>query len=228
MGLWLTTVRHYYIHGSSWVLSSLQSTSTQRGGVSVSQSSSSSAGRYGAAVLLTSIISVQIQELLFVYRIPQPCVVNRRQSSRKSLHTRKNLRCRHGIEILFACHFVIRKFLDLKQMEFQYLEKRNLFLLAILTGKIHLESDWSEEEVFNEIRSVFCGPKQNESNFPFDILQLAGSGTKSLVVPALSSSFKWTPKEVAGRYDSTVYILCKKNIMKEICVANLFNSLALV
>ncbi len=82
-------------------------------------------------MLLTSIISVLIQDLLFVYRIPLPSVVNRRQSSRNSLPTRKKPRC-HGMEILFACHFVILKCLDLKQMEFQYLEKRNLFLLAIV------------------------------------------------------------------------------------------------
>ncbi len=106
-------------------------------------------------------------------------------------------------------------------------KKKSILAGHSLIGKIHLESDWSEE-VFNEL--FFCGPMQNESNFPFDILQLAGSGTKSLVVPALSSSFKWTPKEVAGRYDSTVYILCKKNIMNEVCVANFiqFTSTSLI
>lgn len=56
----------------------------------------------------------------------------------------------------------------------------------------------------------------NDPNFPFDILQSTGSGTKSLVVPALSSSFKWTPKEVAGRGDSTVYILCRKALKIEV------------
>lgn len=96
--------------------------------------------------------------------------------------------------------------------------KKKKFILAAqgLTGKVHLESDWGEEQVFNEIRSVFSEAMGNDSNFPFEILQLAGTGIKSLIVPALSSSFKWTPKEVAGRYDSTIYILCKKNIANEV------------
>ena len=59
-------------------------------------------------------------------------------------------------------------------------------------------------DVFNEIRSVFSEPMNNDPAFLFDMLQLTGTGTKTLGVPALSSSFRWTPKEVAGRADSTI------------------------
>ena len=78
---------------------------------------------------------------------------------------------------------------------------------------MHLESDWNEDDIFNEIRSVFSEPMNADATF----LQMTGAGTKSLVVPALSSSFKWTPKEVAGRADSTtIYILCKRKLKNEV------------
>ena len=89
-------------------------------------------------------------------------------------------------------------------------KKKSILAAQGLIGKVHRESDWNEDDVFNEIRSVFSEPMGDDAAFTFDILQLTGAGTKSLVVPALSSLFKWTPKEVAGRADSTVYILCKK------------------
>ena len=94
--------------------------------------------------------------------------------------------------------------------------KKHILAAQGLLGKVHLESDWSENDVFSEIRSVFSKPMGNDAMFPFDILQLTGSGTKSLVIPALSSSFKWTPKEVAGRADSTIYIMCKKKLKNEV------------
>ncbi len=87
-----------------------------------------------------------------------------------------------------------------------------------LIGKVHLESDWQEEELFAEIRSVFASAMSNDEAFPFKILLLTGSGTKSLTVPSLSYSFKWTPKEVAGRADSSVYILAGKNLKNEVNV----------
>ena len=55
-----------------------------------------------------------------------------------------------------------------------------------------------------------------EEDFPFCVLLMTGSGTKSLMKPSLSSSFKWTPKEVAGRADSCVYILAEKKLKNEV------------
>ena len=68
-----------------------------------------------------------------------------------------------------------------------------------LIGKVHLES-----ELFIEVRSVFKDVMGADENFPFTFLVPTGGGLKSLTKPALSSSFKWTPKEVAGRSDSTI------------------------
>ena len=82
-------------------------------------------------------------------------------------------------------------------------KKQALFASHGLIGKIHLESDWSEDEVFAEVRSVFHDAMGGDVNFPFMFLLPTGGGLKSLTKPALSSSFKWTPKEVAGRADST-------------------------
>ena len=57
---------------------------------------------------------------------------------------------------------------------------------------------------------------------------MTGAGTKSLVVPALSSSFKWTPKEVAGRADSTIYILCKRKLKNEVQFYSCYISLTVL
>ena len=85
-------------------------------------------------------------------------------------------------------------------------KKRSILVANGIIGKIHLESDWSEEEVFTEIRSVFSDVMNANASFPFKILLPTGSGTKSLMVPSLSASYKWTPKEVAGKADSSIYI----------------------
>ena len=82
-----------------------------------------------------------------------------------------------------------------------------------LIGKIRLKSDMSEDAIFDEIRSVFEQPMRGRQNFPFDILQHAGGGSKSLVVPAVSSSFHWTASVVAGKNSkSPIYILALEDI----------------
>ena len=68
-----------------------------------------------------------------------------------------------------------------------------------LIGKIHLESSMTEEEIMDEIRSVFRKSMGGSTSFAFEILQPAGGGSKSLVVPAVSSSFSWTASAVAGK-----------------------------
>ena len=95
-------------------------------------------------------------------------------------------------------------------------KKRAILAQKGLIGKIHLESDWSEEELFAEVRSVFNEVTGDDTNFPFTLLVPTGGGSKSLTKPALSSSFKWTPREVAGRADSTIYILAGKELKNEV------------
>ena len=66
-----------------------------------------------------------------------------------------------------------------------------------LIGKLHLTSEMTDNEVAGEIRSVFQVPMGNNPTFPFLYLQSTGGGSNSLTVPCQSSSFKWTPHQVA-------------------------------
>ena len=97
-------------------------------------------------------------------------------------------------------------------------KKRAILAANGLIGKIHLESDWMEDDVFAEIRSVFCDVMEEDDTFPFKILLPTGSGTESLTIPSLSSSYKWTPKEVAGKAGSTIYILAEKVLKVQVCI----------
>lgn len=54
----------------------------------------------------------------------------------------------------------------------------------------------TEEEVLEEVRSVFKEAMGNDSSFPFRFLQVAGGGSKSLTIPVLSASYTWTAREV--------------------------------
>ena len=85
-----------------------------------------------------------------------------------------------------------------------------------LIGKLHLESMWSQEEVFSEIRSVLQDVIENDAHFPFKILLSIGSGTKCLAIPSLSGTYKWTQREVAGRADTCIYILVEKDLKNEV------------
>ena len=80
-----------------------------------------------------------------------------------------------------------------------------------LKGKIRLSSAMSEEEIMEEIRSVFRRSFNNQ-DFSFDILQHGGGKFKSLVVPALSSSYVWTASAVAGTSKTPIYILAHSDI----------------
>lgn len=84
-------------------------------------------------------------------------------------------------------------------------------------GKIHLVSTMSVEEVESEVRSVFSRPMGGRSDFPFVYLQSTGSGTRTLTVPSVSPSFRWTAQQVAKLGSSTqaVYIMAKELLVKE-------------
>ena len=71
----------------------------------------------------------------------------------------------------------------------------------------------SEDEIYKEIRSVFSKPMGENSQFPFQVLQPAGSGCKTLALPPVSSSFTWTAREVTGSSRSTIYILAGDDLV---------------
>ena len=86
-----------------------------------------------------------------------------------------------------------------------------------LVGRICLTSDMSEDDIFKEIRSVFRGPMEDNEYFKFNILQSTGGSSKTLVVPALSSSYKWTASAVAPKHVKTpIYILAREPL--KVCI----------
>ena len=62
---------------------------------------------------------------------------------------------------------------------------------------------------------MFNKPMGDREDFPFEFLQATGSGTRSLTVLAVSSSFRWTAQPVAklGGYKQAIYILAKDNLV---------------
>ena len=98
-------------------------------------------------------------------------------------------------------------------------KKKDILASFGLVGRLHLESDWSEQEVITEVRSTFTESVNENVNFKF--LQFTGTGTKSLVVPKVSASYKWGPKEVAGRADRPVYLLLQDDLENEVCLQSL-------
>lgn len=95
-------------------------------------------------------------------------------------------------------------------------KKKDVLASFGLIGKIHLESTWTESEVQDEIRSVFEDVMDKDDSFPFNFLQVTGTGSKSLILPKVSASYKWTPREVAGRADRPLYILLKRHMKDEV------------
>ena len=82
-----------------------------------------------------------------------------------------------------------------------------------LIGKVRLSSDMTEEEVLDEIRSVFHVQMNDDPFFEFHILQATGSTSKSLTIPAVSSSFKWTAAAIAGKNSkASIYILARDKL----------------
>ena len=82
-----------------------------------------------------------------------------------------------------------------------------------LIGKLHLTSTMSDEEVIAEICTVFKDQMNNDPKFPFVYLQPTGGESKSLTIPSQSSSFKWTPQQVArlSGQSGTIYNLLSQN-----------------
>ena len=84
-----------------------------------------------------------------------------------------------------------------------------------LIGKIALDSSMSEDEIFHEIRSVFCGPMNHNNNFAFKVLQTMGGSNKSLTIPAVSHSFEWTASTIVPKSNKvSIYILAREPLVK--------------
>ena len=63
----------------------------------------------------------------------------------------------------------------------------------------------TELQMFDEIRSIFHSP-MNE--FSIRILQMSGGGSKTLTIPVVSSTYKWTASAVAGKNAKwAIYVL---------------------
>ena len=73
----------------------------------------------------------------------------------------------------------------------------------------------SEEEIREEICTVFDTAFDGDRHFPFKFLQSVGSGSNCLTIPCTSSSFEWTAKEIISSVGKgALYILAQKEIMK--------------
>ena len=82
-----------------------------------------------------------------------------------------------------------------------------------LLGKIRLYSLMTEDDIFTEIQSVFSVPMGEKEDFNFTILQLTGGGSKSLIIPALSPTYKYIANAAAGKNSKMlIYILTLKDL----------------
>ncbi len=80
-----------------------------------------------------------------------------------------------------------------------------------LIGKIRLTSLMNEDDVRQEISSVFRSPMGNDPYFPFTFLQETVEGSKTLRILLLSPSYELTAEQVAqlGGQKKTIYILAQ-------------------
>ena len=66
-----------------------------------------------------------------------------------------------------------------------------------------------------EVRTVLKELMNNRNDFLFQYLQPTGSGSHTLSVPSVSSSFNWNAKQVArlGSTTGTIYILAGDDLL---------------
>ena len=95
------------------------------------------------------------------------------------------------------------------QYVFIFISKRTIAIARDMLRKMGLIGKMNEEDVKQEIRSVFRDPIENDPNFPFTFLQGAGEGSKTLVILSVSTSYYWTAQQVArlGGQKGNTYIL---------------------
>ncbi len=96
-----------------------------------------------------------------------------------------------------------------------------------LIGKIQLESSMTEEQIFSEVRSVFKQAMGSCATFGFEILQPTGGVSKSLTIPAMSSSFRWTASSIASKSaKQPIYILAVDEL--QVYMTILFSSIIIL
>ena len=94
-----------------------------------------------------------------------------------------------------------------------------------LIGKVRLASTMSVSDVENEVCSVFHVAMGGNEDFNFNFLQPTGAGSKTLTVPAVSSTFEWTAQQVAklGSNKQAIYIIANDplacSLESEVCYA---------
>ena len=82
-----------------------------------------------------------------------------------------------------------------------------------LIGKIRLMSSMSERQIMDEIKSVFTKPMKGKADFAFKILRPSGGSSKTLSIPALSSSFRRTAGVIAGKNSKMpIYIMADEDL----------------
>ena len=74
-------------------------------------------------------------------------------------------------------------------------------------------------------RSVFRGPMDGDELFQFRILQSSGGDSRRLMIPVLSSSYKWTSHAVAGRNAKVpIYILAEDRLEVIVFIVILYSA----
>ena len=90
---------------------------------------------------------------------------------------------------------------------------RQLLAVNKLVGKIQINSGMMQSDIFREVRSVFKTPMGNDDHFQFKVLQSAGGDSRDLVIPQLSSSYRWMASAFAGKNAKCpIYILAMDDL----------------
>ena len=77
-----------------------------------------------------------------------------------------------------------------------------------LVGKIQVNSSMTQSDIFMEVRSVFRTPMNSDDCFRFKVLQSSGGDSRNLVIPELSSTYRWTASAfVSKNAKIPIYIL---------------------
>lgn len=148
----------------------------------------------------------------FVFSRETPSILGKRRRRNMSMKSSKIITWDREVICLPKCYMTL---FNTKGVMPIPRKKKDILASFGLVGRVHLESDWSEREVIEEMRSTFIESVNENVNFKF--LQCTGTGTKSLVIPKVSSSYKWGPKEVAGRAGRPIYLLLQDDLENEVC-----------
>ena len=101
------------------------------------------------------------------------------------------------------------------------LDRRKTLASAGLIGKVEFNSDMSPEEVKSVICNAFAIPMgvserdiEEGRLFPFKYLQRIGAGSRTLHVPATSSSITWNGRQVAtlAKSSGMIYIMAESTL----------------